>query len=68
MNIKIDFFDHVLSMLFCLATAMIGHTRHGSVGWAVFDFFFAPFVWFKWLICKEVNVTLIKRSFAFFFE
>ena len=68
MTIHIGFFDDILGLVFCLATAIIGHTRHGSVGWAIVDFLFAPLVWCKWLICKQVNMTLIKKSFTFFFE
>jgi len=68
MNIHMYFLDDTLGLLFCLATAMIGHTRHGSLFWAILDFLLAPLVWCKWLICKEVNVTLIKKSFAFFLE
>jgi hypothetical protein len=64
----IGFLNDTLGLLFCLATAMIGHTRHGSLPWAVFDFLFAPIVWCKWLICKQVNVTLIKKSFGFLLE
>jgi hypothetical protein len=68
MNIHLDFINDMLSLLFCLATAIIGYTRHGSLPWAILDFLFAPIVWCKWLICKQVNLTLIKKSFAFFLE
>lgn len=52
----------------CLATAIIGKEIHGSIFWAIVDFFFAPLVWLKWLICEEVNITIIKSAFAFFLK
>ena len=57
-----SFLNDTMGLLFALATAMIGYTRHGSMPWAILDFLLAPLVWCKWLICKEVNVTLIKKS------
>ena len=48
------------------ATAMIGYTIHSSVFWSIMDFFFMPFAWCKWLICHEVNLTIIKKTFEFF--
>ena len=56
----------LISMLFCLATAVIGMEIHGSVFWAIVDFFFAPLAWLKWVICQEVNVTIIKEAFSWF--
>ncbi len=50
------------------ATAMIGHKIHGSIFWSIADFFFAPLAWVKWLICSEVNVSIIKDAFAFFLK
>ena len=47
-------------------TAMIGYTIHHSVGWAIMDFFFAPFAWIKWLVCQEVNMSIIRHTFSFF--
>ena len=68
MSIHLDFINDMLGLLFYIATAIIGYTRHGSLPWAILDFLFAPIVWCKWLIYKQVNLTLIKKSFAFFFE
>lgn len=52
--------------IFCIGTAMVGHTIHGSVFWSIMDFFFTLFVWAKWLICQEVTMEIIKKTFAFF--
>jgi hypothetical protein len=54
--------------LFALITAMIGYQIHNSVGWAIFDFFLSPLVWMKWLVFHEVNLTIIKETFSFFFK
>ena len=55
-----------LYTIFALATAMIGYNiNHGSLGWAIVDFFFAPISWCKWLVCHQVNVSMIKYTFDF---
>jgi hypothetical protein len=53
--------------LIMIATAMIGHTIHHSLFWSIIDFFFVPFAWLKWLICKQVTLAIIKATFVFFF-
>ena len=55
-------------LILALATAIIGKHIHGSLFWAIVDFFFAPIAWFKWLICQEVNLTTIRESFAWFLQ
>lgn len=54
--------------IFSLATAVVGMQIHNSVFWAIVDFFFAPFVWLKWLIYHEVTMSIIVKSFEFFFK
>ena len=65
-------FRHPIASLFMLAvaiaTAVIGYHIHGSVFWSICDFLFWPWAWIKWMICQQVNVSLIKESFAFFFR
>ena len=56
------------ALLFGLPTAMIGYHIHGSVFWAIMDFFFWAFAWLKWIICQEVNVSIIKATFSWFFQ
>jgi len=51
--------------LIALATAMIGHAIHGDIFWAIIDFFFVPFAWLKWLICREVCLSVIHKAFDF---
>ena len=58
----------LLYRIFCVCTAMVGYQIHGSVGWSILDFFFAPLVWIKWLVLHEVNLTIIKDTFSFFFN
>jgi len=52
-------------LAFNLGTAVVGHKIHGSIFWSVMDFIFSPIAWLKWLICQEVNLTIIKQAFAF---
>lgn len=47
-------------------TTIIGQTIHSSFWWGIIDFFFWPIVWVKWLICKDVNLSLIKEAFSWF--
>ena len=54
--------------IFSLATAVVGMQIHNSVFWAIVDFFFAPFVWLKWLIYHEVTLSIITKAFEFFFK
>lgn len=57
-----------LYLILAIATAMIGYTIHGSIFWSIVDFFFMPLVWIKWMIFQEVNMTIIKETFAFFLQ
>jgi hypothetical protein len=54
--------------IFAVLTAMVGHTVNHSIFWGIVDFFFAPLAWAKWLVCHEVNMTIIKSTFEFFFH
>jgi hypothetical protein len=60
--------NEMIYFLFCVATAMIGYHIHSSLFWSMLDFIFAPLAWVKWFICQEVNVTIIKETFSFFFK
>lgn len=58
-----------LYTLFAICTGMIGYNiNHGSVGWAIVDALFAPLSWCKWLICHQINVSMIKHTFDFFLQ
>ena len=57
----------LLYTVFSVLTAMIGYTIHGSLFWAVMDFIFVPFAWIKWLIMKQVTLSIIKATFSWFF-
>ncbi len=56
-----------LYTIFCILTASIGYTIHGSFFWSAIDFLFCPIVWAKWLICHEVTLSIIKTTFQWFF-
>ena len=57
-----------LYLILCLMTSMIGYHMHGSVFWAILDWIFMPLVWCKWLILQEINMTIIRETFSFFFK
>lgn len=48
-----------------IATAMTGYQIHGSLFWAVVDFFLCPLAWAKWLLCHQVSVSVLKHAFGF---
>lgn len=58
----------LLYAIFAVLTAVIGYHIHGSIFWTIIDFFFSPLAWLKWLICHEVNITILKGIFSFFFQ
>lgn len=53
-------------LILAVCTAMVGHTIHHSLFWSIVDFIFYPVAWAKWLICHQVNLTVIKATFSFF--
>ena len=61
-------FYQALYFIVAIVTAMIGHQIHNSLFWSVVDFIFWPFAWGKWLICKQVSISIIKAAFAFFLK
>ena len=58
----------ILGLIGCICTTIIGQTIHGSFWWGIVDFFFWPLVWIKWLICKDVTLSIIKESFNWFLQ
>lgn len=54
--------------IFCILVAMVGYHIHGSIFWSVMDFIFTPFAILKWLIYHQVNLTIIKETFSWFFN
>ena len=61
-------FGRLLYTLFSVITAMVGYQIHNSLFWSIVDFFVSPLAWTKWFVCHEVNMTLIKQTFEFFFH
>jgi len=54
--------------LFNIATAMIGYNIHGNIFYSIMDFIFAPIAWMWWLIGQDINITIIRDTFSFFFN
>lgn len=57
-----------IGILGSIFTTIIGQTIHNSFWWGFVDFLFWPLVWIKWLICKDVNITIIKEAFNWFLQ
>lgn len=58
----------ILYTLFCIATAMIGYNIHHNLAFSFVNFLFAPISWIFWLIGHDVNMSIIKETFSFFFQ
>lgn len=56
---------YLVYLIFCVAIAMVGYQIHSSVFWAIVDFFFSPLALIKWLVCHEINISIIKETFEF---
>lgn len=54
------------SWIAAIITSIVGYTINNSLFWAIVDLFFWPIAWLKWLSYDEVNITIIKKAFAFF--
>jgi hypothetical protein len=57
----------LLNIFIAITIAMIGHTIHGSLFWSIVDFFFWPLALIKWLICHELTLKIIEKTFQWFF-
>jgi hypothetical protein len=71
---KVKLTTNIMYFIFCLLTGIIGYNVNVRLGssiplfWACMDFLFSPIAWSKWLICQDINITIIKESFSFFFQ
>lgn len=61
-------FIKTINTIFALLTANIGLTIHNSFFWTIVDFLLFPLVWLKWIILHEVNLSIIQKSFEWFFK
>lgn len=50
-----------------IVVAMLGYTIHGSIFWSIIDFLFWPIAIIKWIICHELTLAIIQKTFAWFF-
>ena len=52
-----------------IITGMVGYTINGgSTFWGIVDFIFSPLPWIKWIVCQEVNLTILKETFSWFLK
>lgn len=56
-----------LALAFNTAVAMLGYhiNTHARGFWAVIDFVFSPLALVKWLVCHQINATVIHQTFGF---
>lgn len=54
--------------LFGLCTAMVGYEIHQNVFFSIINFILWPISLGFWFVTHEINVTIIKETFNFFFK
>lgn len=67
-NVKVSFQINWFYTLIGICVAMVGYHIHGSIFWSIIDFLFWPIVLIYWFITQQINISLIKESFSFFFK
>jgi hypothetical protein len=67
-GINISFKVPGIGIIGAICTTIIGQTIHSSFWWGIVDFLLWPLVWVKWLICKDVNMSIIKDAFSWFLQ
>jgi hypothetical protein len=64
----------LIYVIFCVATGMVGYNINVAAAsscplfWSIVDWAFTPIAIVKWLICQQLNMSVIKHTFAFFFN
>ena len=66
----------ILMLIIQIGTAMLAYPINVTAGswcpliWSIIDFLppFTFIAWIKWCVCHQVNMTLIKHTFSFFFN
>lgn len=67
----IRFFSSIIYFTGAIGTAIISRNFNGGgFGWffVLWDFFLWPLAWIKWLICKEVNLSILKTIFSWYLQ
>ena len=57
---------NLVHTLLVVLTGMVAWTITDSIIWTLLDALFFPVAWAKWLICHDVNMTVLHRTFDFF--
>lgn len=64
----------IIYSIFCIAVAMVGYNINVAANsnwplfWSIMDYIFTPITIAKWMICQQLNISIIKHTFAFFFN
>lgn len=64
-------FSRLIYATGAIGTAIIARRFNGDgFGWIfiLWDFFFWPLAWAKWLICQEVNLSILKSIFSWYLQ
>ncbi len=66
-NIYFDYILKIIYQMFCIGTAMIGYTIHNNIFYSIINFLLAPISWIWWFIGHDVNISIIRETFKFFY-
>lgn len=56
----------IIYLIIAIFTSMVGYEIHHNVFYAIINFIFWPISWIYWLVCHDVNISVIKSAFGFF--
>lgn len=67
-KISINWVPGPVRTILGILTAMVGFTIHGSIFWAVVDFFFWPVAVCYWLVTHTLTSSVLKSTFSFLLQ
>jgi hypothetical protein len=67
----IRFTSSIIYFAGAISSAIISRSFNGE-GWGWFfilwDFFLWPLAWIKWLVCQQVNLSILKTIFSWYLQ
>jgi hypothetical protein len=66
--------DKIAAIIVTFGTSFLGYSINQKAEswcpfiWSIIDGVFWPLAWLKWLICHQVNLSVVKEAFGFFLK
>jgi hypothetical protein len=69
MNVYTNYFGPGwLQIVMAIAAAMVSYNLYEDLFLAIICFFFWPFAFIKWLICREISLSVLRNTFLPFLK